>query len=404
MHADFFRFDWPGLLDNLEKPILVLGNPPWVTNAELGARNADNLPDKANLTDLKGLDALTGRSNFDISEWMVRHLLECLAGRDAAFAVLIKLAVARKLLAHAWKMQMALRDPAIHVIDAQKHFGAAVDACLFTGRTDRVGRQTCPVFDSLHSSRPRARIGFEGGELIADARARAATRHLEATPNNRPMWRSGIKHDCAKVFELRGKDDVLVNGSGEPVDVEPEYLFPLLKSSDVAAGRTQANRWMIVTQRSVGEATEPLQSRAPRLWAYLNAHASSLDARKSRIYRGRPRFSIFGVGDYTFFPWKVAISGLYKKLRFVLVGPDGHTNPVVFDDTVYFLGFERAEDARAAHERLQSTLAQTFLRGLIFWDAKRPITATVLRRLSLECLCATGFIQSPGVREETTGN
>lgn len=55
------------------------------------------------------------------------------------------------------------------------------------------------------------------------------------------------------------------------------------------------------------------------------------------IYRGKPRFSVFGVGDYTFAPWKVAVSGFYQVPRFVKVGPMGG-KPVVFDDTVSYPG------------------------------------------------------------------
>ncbi len=33
MQGDFFAFDWPKHLADLPDPILVLGNPPWVTNA-----------------------------------------------------------------------------------------------------------------------------------------------------------------------------------------------------------------------------------------------------------------------------------------------------------------------------------------------------------------------------------
>jgi len=46
--------------------------------------------------------------------------------------------------------------------------------------------------------------------------------------------------------------------------------------------------------------------------------------------------SIFGVGDYSFSPWKIAISGMYKSLRFVKVGPF-QAQPVVFDDTTNFI-------------------------------------------------------------------
>jgi hypothetical protein len=61
-----------------------------------------------------------------------------------------------------------------------------------------------------------------------------------------------------------------------------------------------------------------------------------LAKRGSSIYRDKPDFSIFGVGEYTFSPWKVAIAGMYKSLGFVKVGMrDG--KPIVFDDTTNFL-------------------------------------------------------------------
>ena len=47
--GDFFEIDWGEVLDGLPEPILVIGNPPWVTNAELTKLGSDNLPQKTNL-------------------------------------------------------------------------------------------------------------------------------------------------------------------------------------------------------------------------------------------------------------------------------------------------------------------------------------------------------------------
>ena len=139
----------------------------------------------------------------------------------------------------------------------------------------------------------------------------------------------------------------------------------------------------MVTQRSVGENTDRIQSEAPKTYKYLENHAHLLDSRKSSIYRGKPKFSIFGVGEYTFLPWKVAISGLYKKLNFCLVGPiDG--KPVIFDDTVNFLSFTTEGEAKFIHSLLMSEPARKFYDASIFWEEKRPITAEILRRLSLK--------------------
>ena len=62
---DFFSADWHRMLrkEKLHR-ILVLGNPPWVTNSEQGMLGGNNLPKKANFQRLRGFDAKTGKSNF----------------------------------------------------------------------------------------------------------------------------------------------------------------------------------------------------------------------------------------------------------------------------------------------------------------------------------------------------
>ncbi|MEW6419358.1 MAG: hypothetical protein AB1480_14800 [Nitrospirota bacterium] len=104
--------------------------------------------------------------------------------------------------------------------------------------------------------------------------------------------------------------------------------------------------------------------------------------RKSSIYKGKPQFSIFGVGDYSFKPYKVAISGLYKKPSFSLILPF-NDKPVMLDDTCYFLSFDDIVEALIAFAVLNSTLAKDLLRAITFIDAKRPYTKDILMRIDL---------------------
>jgi type I restriction-modification system DNA methylase subunit len=55
-------------------PLLIVGNPPWITNAELGSLGSDNIPIKSNFKGLSGFDAMTGRANFDIAEYILLKL------------------------------------------------------------------------------------------------------------------------------------------------------------------------------------------------------------------------------------------------------------------------------------------------------------------------------------------
>lgn len=382
IHRSFFDIDWHTLAGQQQGQILVIGNPPWVTTATLGKISASNQPNKSRQTDIKGLDAITGKSNFDISEWICLKLLESLPLDRSSFALLVKTAVARKILKKLWSQGAPISQPQIYSIDAKKAFGASVDACLFTGRLARSNTQQCEVFSRLEPNASSHFIGFEHPTLIADLAKYQRTRKLRA-PTPQVNWRSGIKHDCAKVLELEEQAGKLINGLGQVVDVEGECLYPLMKSSDVASGNRKVLRKVIVTQRSTKESPQALEERVPKLWRYLQQHAEAFRARKSSIYRGRHPFSMFGIGDYSFAPYKIAISGLYKRLSFLKQGPiDG--KPVLFDDTVYFLSFHDEKTASDARAKLCSPASRDFFDARIFWDAKRPITATVLRSLSLE--------------------
>ncbi|HMG55734.1 MAG TPA: hypothetical protein VK601_19680, partial [Kofleriaceae bacterium] len=386
--GDFFQIDWDRELAAVPEPILVVGNPPWVTSAALGALGARNLPRKHNLKQLRGLDAVTGKSNFDVSEWMLLRLLTALQGRNATIAVLCKTSVARRVIEFAASQALAISPIGLWRIDTQAQFGAAVDAVLLACRTARSAgaRGVWPVFAALDDATPRSRLGVIDGALASDVRGFRDTQHLSG--RCQPEWRSGLKHDCAAVMELSARDGGLVNGRGDAVAVEDAVVYPLLKSSDLANRRLEPRRRVIVPQTALGQDTAALRVTAPQAWRYLTRHRHLLDARKSSIYRGQPPFAVFGVGEYSFAPWKVAISGLYKRLEFCLVGPSAG-RPTLLDDTCYFLPFDRATDARTALRALQSEPAQAYLQARIFWDAKRPISKTLLQGLDLAKLASS---------------
>jgi hypothetical protein len=382
LRGSFFEVDWRDTLAKLPDPLLVIGNPPWVTNAGLGVLGSSNLPEKTNLQNHVGLDALTGKSNFDISEWMLTKMMDWINTRSATLAMLCKTAVARKVLVHAWKSGIALEDSAIRLVDAAAYFGASVSACLLVCKASPSSRShECRVYSGLEDCEPAGTIGFQDGFLLSNPNHYRRLRHLRGDGAYR--WRSGIKHDCSAVMELTGEQGRYRNGLGEAVQIEDYYVYPMLKSSDIAHGKgKKPARWMLVTQRCVGEDTGKIEGRAPRTWEYLNAHADLLAKRGSSIYRNRPSFSMFGVGDYSFSPWKVAISGFSKRLEFTKVGPP-LGRPVVLDDTCYFLSCESEAEADCVCSLLNSEMARDFYGAFIFWDAKRPITVDLLRRLDL---------------------
>ncbi len=377
---DFFEVDWSKVLNRADaQKVLVIGNPPWVTNAGLGVLGSANLPKKSNIQGLRGLDAKTGKSNFDIAEWMLIRLIDSLP-KEGAVAVLCKTMTARKVLKHFWKLKRGTDGASIFRIDAKKSFDVAVDACLFfvTGRESK--NMTATVYDKLDLQSESSRFGFVDGDLVSNVDDYMA--YCEFDGGSAYTWRSGLKHDASRVMELTPVESGFENGFGETLDLEPEYVYPLLKSSDLGNGRIKARKFVIVPQQRTGDDTSVIKIKAPKTWEYLNRHSAILDNRKSSIYLKRPRFSIFGIGEYSFAKWKVGISGLYKTLLFSVI-PPVKGRSVMIDDTCYSIPCGTEEEARLICKLLNSEAAQSFLKSLIFTDSKRPVTVDVLKRISI---------------------
>ncbi len=379
-------------------PLLVIGNPPWVTNSEIGSLDGNNLPRKCNFKKLRGIDAITGRSNFDIAEYIWIKLLSELEDRTAAIALLCKTSVARNVLRYASDSHLNISQATIHAIDAKKWFGAAVDACLFTLKTgSRKSNYEADVFCSLDAETSDRTIGFAGGHFVSDINAYRAVSHIEGSC---PLeWRQGIKHDASKVMELTLRQDGWTNGFGEKVTVEDDFIFPLIKGSDVQSfsGTDSIVRRVIVPQRRVNQDTNLLKTLAPELWSYLCRYTEIFQARKSSIYNNKAPFSIFGIGDYSFAPFKVIVSGLYKEPRFIFADSlEG--KPVMCDDTCYLLPCDSAVQAAAIAAILNHRQSIQFLKSISFQDSKRPMTKAVLKRIDIEKLAGT--IPVEDVRDE----
>jgi len=379
--ANFFETDWKELFKTLNKPILVLGNPPWVTNSQLSVLESKNIPNKVNFQNFNGFDAMTGKSNFDISEWMLIRLFESLNGQNAFFAMLCKTSVARKVLKYAWKNKIHLANSAIYRIETEKYFNASVDSCLLFCEFSKIEQKTtCKIFESLSAENLSQEIGFKNNELIASIDLYEKWKYLNGGSTTK--WRSGIKHDCSKVMELTQEADKYRNGFGELIELEEDFIYPLLKSSDLANGKLLPRRFVLVTQKKASDDTTKISEIAPKTWNYLISKAELLDKRGSSIYKNRARFAIFGIGDYSFASWKIAISGFYKKLKFNVVG-SYENKPIVLDDTCYFIPCESETEANKICALLNSEAGQEFFTSFIFWDAKRPITVDTLQKLSI---------------------
>ena len=274
-----------------EDCVLVIGNPPWATNSELSF----NLPPKTNFKGLRGIEAITGSSNFDICEYIILKLIGEYKHTNSTICMLCKTSVARNVV----------------------------------------------------SELSRNHIAYQ-------------------------------------------KVEMLNFNSKTAVRLENGLVFPLVKSSHFKKPIIHDfSKFVIVTQTKPKQDTAYIQKEYPLTWKYLNDNIESFDKRKSVIYKETAPFSMFGIGDYSFAPYKVALSGFYKKPLFCLLYA---SKPVMTDDTAYFLAFYDYDIAYSMMLLLNSKTVQEFLLSIAFLDNKRPYTVKLLSRLDIQkCLEAVPF-------------
>ena len=370
---------------------LFIGNPPWVTNSELGSLNSKNLPAKVNLKNLRGIDAITGKSNFDISEFIIIKLLEEFRLNKSIFAFLCKTSVARNILKYCWRNNIQYADASVFPIDSKKYFNAAVDSCYFIiDASKKSTKRECIVYDSIENRIYKNKIGFHQDRLIGNIDDFLSCNYLGKSGY---VWRNGIKHDCSKVMEFDINGSKLINGYGEEADIEDDLVYPLLKSSDIANGKIELRKKVLVTQKQVGEETAYIKDKYPKTWKYLYDHIEDFKKRKSCIYINKPLFSIFSTGDYCFYPYKIAISGLYKNLNFKMLHPIKGKS-VLVDDTCNFISCSTEAEALMLYSLLEHEKTKMFLNSIIFWDSKRPITTEVLNSLDLRKIAGENYLQN----------
>lgn len=390
INSDFFSFSSKKLIDNSHQ-VLVIGNPPWVTNSTLSALDSENLPTKTNFKGLKGMDALTGTSNFDICEYIILQLIDEYRDTNTVISMLCKTSVARNVFKELKRKKVAFRSCDILEFDASKVFGISASACVLLiqlSDKDEVS-DICCVYDFEYPEKRKSKFGYINGQFYS---------HLEGQSDNFNgyccfEWRQGVKHDCSKIMELSVKDGIFKNGFQESVLIEDTIVYPLIKSSMFKAPIIHNfSKYVIVTQKKIREDTEHLKNDVPKTWEYLSNNEEKFKRRKSSIYHGAPLFSMFGIGEYSYSKYKVGISGFYKKPLFsVLFSDDG--KPVMADDTSYFICFDSYDMAYVAMLLLNSERVQNFLMSIAFLDAKRPYTKKVLERIDFNKIVSVMTIE-----------
>ena len=380
-HCNIFDFDFKNISKQYpNEKLLIIGNPPWVTNSKLGSLNSTNLPKKSNFKNQNGLNAMTGKGNFDIAEYITLMLLDVFQTHNGHLALLVKNSVIKNIIFDQKDAKYKIGKIEKYCIDSKKEFNVSVEASLFYCQLNSTPSFQCNELD-FYSLEKKSSFGWLNAKFVSNLANYNETKEIDGQC---PFeWRQGIKHDCSNVMELERENECFINKLSQKIKLEEDLIYGFLKSSDLKNTVIQNTRkQVIITQTKVGQDTSYIQHLYPKTYNYLKSNITYFQARKSSIYKGKPHFSIFGIGDYSFKSYKVAISGLYKTYHFTLVLPQDN-KPIMLDDTCYFIGFDKIEFAVYTLILLNHSKTEEFLKSITFSDAKRVFTKDILMRLDL---------------------
>ena len=396
LHADIFSHD---LNLPVQDNVLIIGNPPWVTTATLARLDSRNCPVKSNSKNLKGLNAITGESNFDICEYIISMLLDKFNNKNATLAMICKTSVARNIFHELIRKKITFASCDFFEFDANKIFDINASACILLIQltSEKKYPDNCTIYSFEEYSHPKSVLYYKNGNIYNTNSENTFSGHCCFE------WRQGLKHDCSKIMELEQDGTFFLNGNKEEVHIENDLIFPLIKSSMFKQAIIRNfSKYVLVTQKFLHEDTVYLQKDHPLTWAYLQKYKEAFARRKSSIYRGAPPFSMFGIGPYAYTPYKIGISGFYKKPFFSLLLSDDK-KPVMVDDTCYFIPFCSYSLAYTALLYLNSEQVQRFLTSNAFLDSKRPYTKKLLSTIDFSKVCSSISLENLLTTEQQLG-
>ncbi|SDQ35998.1 DNA methyltransferase family protein [Halopelagius longus] len=404
---------------------VLLGNPPWLTWDSLSERLKDRWRDgpmadpALDLFCHDGRNARLGHANDDVSvpfAWTCLHRLLRDDGR-AAFVLKRDLLTgpAGELLRRrrVGDRSVAMRE--IHDFGTLAPFGDEVDAgtALYRldvggGRngdstddaptdddpvgdptdrdvtdrdaTDRDGSAGVPTTRWARTDADAERPAFDSLASMRRTLDRTETTYLPADPESPAgPWvradaerralgpanyriRHGVKDDAKAVY---GLDRETIDAR----NIEPDHVYPYLKSKHVVKYGLFGYDLHLVPQRRAGEENESaVREETPNTYAYLDDHRERLDDRGSSWFDDGPFYGLFGLGPYTWADYKVVWCRLGFKPHFAVVStvedPALGEQPVVPGDHCMFVATDDEAEAHYLCALLNSAPYQRCLRDV----------------------------------------
>ena len=371
---------------------LVAGNPPWVKWSNLPRAYAEFIKPICDRMDIFSDDVWVGGIQSDISTVVTYHALERFVKKQGSLAFLITGTVFKNESSQGfrrWKLRInGIVEPitveAVEDYAALRPFeGVANWPTLLLIRRNGKATEYPVKYRRYFCSSRKALPGtaFHKDLCAIPVPGTDAGPWLVGTEEEITIWpdlfnasddsayraRKGVTTDANGIYFVKIKhvsDKQLIQISNNPnygrrrdIDakcavVEKDDVFPLLRGRDIKRfiATPEANQCVIVPQRGMfGDKSLPMTR--PRMFRFLSEFRTTLEQRSSyrRFQQGKPFWSIWSTGEYTFAPykvvWKEMSGGGFVAAYIGSSDFDGEEKIVVPDHKVYFVPLQSEDEA-----------------------------------------------------------
>lgn len=149
-------------------------------------------------------------------------------------------------------------------------------------------------------------------------------------------------------------------------ELEPGLIYPLLKPKYVKEWIISGYDYVVLPQRKYGENNEKmLMEKYPETYKYLSLYRTELQQRSSRWFKGRPFYTVFGLGEYTFSPHKVVWSAIGYLPAFAVAScvNDKYVGrkTLIPDNTIGFIPLNNEDEAHFVCALLNSRVIKSII-------------------------------------------
>lgn len=399
LHANHWDGIWCMILfDRIEAGCIhdvdkVIGNPPWVKWSELPLSYQQFIKPLCERMNIFSKDYYTGGIESDISTVVTYHALERFVKHGGSLAFLITNTVFNNKSSQGfrrWRLcplgEGKAEPISVKLVEDYteiKPFEGVSNkpSLLVLERNNQSTHYPVPYIIYRHDSKESMEIsaetlfakpvpGTDAGPWMIGSKSelKAWSNLLEESEEKSYESRKGVTSDANGIYfvaaqatkkrsslrvtnqsQLGHRADVL----SKTAIIEVENVYPLLRGKDVSRFRANVNPGLqiIVPQKGMfGDLHFP--GDYPCTFAFLNSFREILERRASyrRYQEGKPFWSTWSTGSYTFAPYKVVWKEMSGK-RFVAayVGsaelPNGDLKVVVPDHKLYFIPVDTENEA-----------------------------------------------------------